>query len=70
MAKQEAVKGLGPDRNAQHAAMLEEALARPGVREVMSIYSNWEEWDRALDAYRAAMAPPRWTSTTDSSNIH
>ena len=34
--------------------MLEAALARPGVREVMEVYQNWQKADSGLDAYRAA----------------
>lgn len=52
-------------REQEHAAMLEEALSRPGVREVMDVYSRWWEKDRGLDAYRAAMKTPAHTTTTN-----
>ena len=40
----------------KHAAMLEAALARPGVREVVEILGIWQEQDRRLDAARAVNA--------------
>lgn len=52
-------------REQERAAMLEEALSRPGVREVMEVYGGWREQDRRLDAYRAAMKAPARTTTTD-----
>ena len=33
-------------REREHAKLLERALARPGVREVMDVYDNWREKDR------------------------
>lgn len=38
----------------EHAAMLKEAIARPGVREVMEVYRNWRMSDASLDNYRKA----------------
>lgn len=55
-------------REQEHAELLERALARPGVREVMSVYDNWREKDRGLDAYRSATKRPGRTATTNSSN--
>ena len=56
------------EREEARDEMLEAALARPGVREVMEVYYSWWEKDRALDAYReATKMPERWT-TTDRSN--
>ena len=52
-------------REQEHAAMLREALARPGVRGVMEVYDNWREKDRGLDAYRAATKTPASTTTTN-----
>ena len=40
------------DRQARCAATLEEALRRPGVREMMQVYRNWQQADQGLDAYR------------------
>ncbi len=55
-------------REREHAEMLEAALARPGVREIMKVYSNWQETDRGLDIYRLAMKKTRSIVTTNSSN--
>ena len=52
-------------REQEHAAMLREALARPGVRDVMKVYDGWREKDRGLDAYRAATKTPSRTTTTN-----
>ena len=62
MTKQEPVTSK---REQDHAAMLKEALSRPGVREVMDVYNGWWEKDRGLDAYRAATKTPARTTRTD-----
>ena len=49
--------------------MLQEALARPGVREVMKIYGCWWEKDRRLDAYRMVTKAPVSTKTTDHTRV-
>lgn len=49
----------------QRDAMLEAALARPGVREFMEVYQDWQKADRGLDAYRWATKEPLITTTTD-----
>lgn len=49
----------------QRDAMLEAALARPGVREFMEVYQDWQKADRGLDAYRSATKEPLITTTTD-----
>lgn len=38
----------------EYDAMLQKALARPGVREVMQAYKTWRELDGRLSAYRRA----------------
>ena len=48
---------------------LEAALARPGVREAMKVYSGWQEKDRGLDVYRSATKKPERITTTNSSNV-
>ena len=58
-------KPMTSKREQDHAAMLEEALSRPGVREVMDVYGGWREKDRGLDTYRAATKTPARTTTTD-----
>lgn len=55
-------------RAAEHDAMLKEALARPGVREVMEVYGGWRQADKGLDAYRAASRRAGVVTTTDHAN--
>ncbi len=69
MTKKEANKRSGSRREQDHAAMLEAAMARPGVREVMQVYGGWQGKDRGLDAYRAATRAPGRITTTNSSNV-
>ena len=57
------------DRASQHAAMLEEALERPGMREIMNVYRDWQRADRGLDSYRAATKEPLIIKTTDHANV-
>lgn len=56
------------DREKEHAALLKEALDRPGVREAMKVFHDWQRADRGLDAYRAATKVPYVTRTTDRAN--
>jgi hypothetical protein len=35
------------------AELLEEALGRPGIPEIMRVYGDWRETDRRLDPHRA-----------------
>ena len=67
MANQRIKKPSGSRREQEHAEMLEAALARPGVREVMDVYRGWQEKDRGLDAYRSATKTPGRVTTTNSS---
>lgn len=55
-------------REQQHADMLREALSRPGIREVMQVYENWQKADRAMDPYRLAAKQHETTITTDQAN--
>ena len=55
-------------RAREQDAMLKEALARPGVREVMKVYGDWREIDKELDAYRAATKIAPAITTTDHAN--
>lgn len=36
----------------EHAAMLEEALSRPGIRRVVEVYRHWQKVDRSMEPYR------------------
>ena len=66
MAKQETKKRPGSIREREHAEMVEAALARPGVRELMAVYRGWQEKDGGLDAYRAATKAPGLVTTTNT----
>jgi len=55
-------------RTDEHAAMLKEALARPGMREVMEVYGGWRRADKALEAYRAARRRAWIVTTSDRTN--
>jgi len=68
MGRQEEGQRARSRREREHKEMLEAALARPGIREVMQVYGEWREKDRVLDACRAAMRDPGRMTTTDSSN--
>ena len=57
-------------REKQHAEMLKKALARPGLREVMKVFDDWQEQDSELDVYRSATKEPELVTTTTHSNIH
>ena len=57
MAEQKTKRRSDTHREREHAALLEAALARPGVREVMDVYRGWQAKDRELDAYRSATTP-------------
>ena len=67
MANRETRRGARSGREREHGEMLEAALARPGVREVMEVHQGWQEKDRGLDAYRSATKAPGHVTTTDSS---
>ena len=68
MTKQESGSNRRSSRARKHKEMLEAALARPGVREIMKLYGSWQEKDRGLDAYRSATRETNKVTTTDSSN--
>ena len=57
--------GQHSERRARCAAMLEEALRRPGVREMMRVYRNWQRADQGLDAYRTVTTGTPDTTTSD-----
>ena len=56
------------ERERAHAALLEEALKRSGIPEIMRVYGDWRTADRGLDPYRAAAKAPWRTTTTDHAN--
>ena len=55
-------------REQEHAKLLERALARPGIREVMNVYGNCREKEQGMNAYRAATKRSERITTTNSSN--
>lgn len=57
------------DHEQEHANMLKEALARPGVREAMEVFQDWQRADRGLDNYREATKEPQIITTTDHANF-
>ncbi len=57
--------GQQSDRQVRCATALEEALRRPGVREMMQVYRHWQQADQGLDAYRAATTEMPDTTTAD-----
>ena len=67
MAKMQTEKRPASRRAQCHTELLEAALARPGVREVMKVYGGWRKEDRALDVYRSATKKPERITTTNSS---
>ena len=56
------------DRAKEHAEMLEAALARPGVHELMEVYGNWLEKDQGLNVHRSATTNANPSAATTSSN--
>lgn len=69
MNSQKSTRRPSSRREREHATLLERALARPGVREVMDVYDNWREKDKGLNSYRAATKKPERITTTNSSNL-
>ncbi len=53
----------------EHAAMLEEALSRPGIRQVMEVYRHWQKADPAMEPYRLAAKQHETVTTTDHANV-
>ena len=51
----------------EHAAMLKEAISRPGVREAMEVYQNWRKVDGSLDSYRQVSRKRSKAVVSDSS---
>ena len=47
--------------------ILRRALEHPGIREVMSVYRNWETLENATRAYCQAVIPRTVMAVTDTS---
>ena len=66
---QEANKGQRESgRQRELDAMLEEALARPGVKEMMKVYHNWVNVSRVYESCLQATTPRGRVTTTGRSN--
>ena len=52
-------------REKAHADLLPEALKRPGIREMILVYGDWRQADRALGPFREATRQAYETTTTD-----
>ena len=55
-------------RQQAHAALLEDALQRPGIYEIMRVYEDWRHLDSGLDPYREATREPQRITTSDHAN--
>lgn len=49
--------------------MLEEALSRPSIRQVMEVYRNWQKADWAMEPCRLAAKQYETVTTTDDANV-
>ena len=56
-------------RAQEHAALLKEALAQPGVREAMNAYNDWAQVEPALAANREATREEPTIIATDHANF-
>ena len=54
------------ERERKRIEMLDAALARPGIRDLMTVDDRWQEKDRGLDAYRSATKAAGRVTTSDS----
>jgi len=55
------------ERQRELDAMLKEALARPGVKEMMKVYHNWVNVSRVYESCLQATTPRGRVTTTDHS---
>ncbi|MDE0331150.1 MAG: hypothetical protein OXL41_04715 [Nitrospinae bacterium] len=63
------VKDGKSDRRSRREALLEEALAQPGVRELMDVYGNWQTADSGFNSYRSVVNAHPVATTTAHANI-
>ena len=56
------------DRQRELHTMLKEAMARPGVREIMKVYHGWVNVSRVYESYLQATTPHGRVTTTDHPN--
>ena len=55
-------------REEAYTKLLEEALSRPGIREVMHVYGGWRQAEQGLDPHRVLAHLPQQVMTTDHAN--
>ena len=67
MAKSQAQSGTSALEQ-ERRALLEEALAQPGIPEVMRVHKLWRAADKVLDPYRIATRPFFKVTTTNRAN--
>ena len=60
-------KQVESERAKAHERMLKEALANPGVKEMMDVYTDWQAKDRELHAWREAVRAYGQVVTTNTS---
>lgn len=58
-----------PTRTEERDALLEEALARPGVREAMRVYDDWQKSQQVLETYRETTRERPVVIATDHTNF-
>lgn len=61
-------KQVKSKRAVAQSKMLEEALARPGIREYLEVYARWQEKDRNLEPWRQATRYAAQVVTTNVSH--
>ena len=61
-------RGRKADYEIIDKALLEEALKRPGVREAMLVFRDWQQREANLAPYRNAIAGGHVAKTTDHAN--
>lgn len=47
--------------------ILEQAMAQPGINEIMQVYGNWQKINKAIEPYMSALAPRRIVTISNRS---
>ena len=68
MAKNDTVKLRASRLQQERDELLESALARPGIREMMIVFQDWYEKDQLMEPYRLATRNTHVITTTNSTN--
>ena len=56
------------DRQKAYEKLLQEALSRPGIPELLEMHRSWRDANRTFDSYRTLTRPAPGTTTTDHTN--